>query len=68
MRARTRGPGTRLGGVNGTRDCAVSRAVATRNTMRLAAEEAVPADVQRVESHALSTEIRLLRRPKRVLN
>ena len=67
MRARTRGLGRSLGGVNGTRDCAVSRAVATRNTMRLAAEEAGPADVQRVESHAVSAEIRLLRRTKRTL-
>jgi hypothetical protein len=73
MRARTRGLGRTLGGVNRTRDCGVSRAVATRNTMHLAAAEAameaaVPKDVQRVESHAPSAEIRLLWRPKRALD
>jgi hypothetical protein len=72
MRARTRGIGRRLGGVDRTRDCGVSRAVATRNTMRLAAEEAateaaVPKDVQRVESHASSAEICFLWWPKRAL-
>jgi hypothetical protein len=73
MRASTRGLGRRLSGVNRTRDCGVSRAVATRNTISLAAEEAateaaLPKDVQRVESHASSAEIRLLWRPKRALD
>ncbi|TDN68838.1 hypothetical protein B0G77_2190 [Paraburkholderia sp. BL10I2N1] len=73
MRARTRRAERTLGGLNRARTCAVLRAVATRNTMRLAAAEgateaALPPDVQHRESHEPSTEIRLLRRPKRVLN
>ncbi|MGF6303309.1 hypothetical protein OKW42_006662 [Paraburkholderia sp. WC7.3d] len=73
MRARTRRAERTLGGVNRARTCAVLRAVATRNTMRLAATEgtteaALPHDVQHRESHEPSSEIRVRRRPKRVLN
>ena len=73
MRARTRCAERTLGGVNCARTCAVLKAVATRNTMRLAATEgateaALPPDVQHRESPEPSTEIRVLRRPKRALN
>ncbi|MGF6937823.1 hypothetical protein OKW41_006985 [Paraburkholderia sp. UCT70] len=54
MRARTRRAERTLGGVNRARTCAVLSAVATRNTMRLAATEgttegALPHDVQHRE-------------------
>jgi hypothetical protein len=72
MRARTRRAERTLGAVNRARTCAVLRAAATRNTMRLAAAEGaeatLPHDVQQRESHEPSTEIRVLRRPKRALN
>ena len=58
-----------LSDIKRARECRTLRAVATRNTMRLATEEAAaePAsqkDVQRDESRRSSTEIYLLPGPK----
>jgi hypothetical protein len=70
MRTKTRHLVRLLSDIKGARECRTLRAVATRNTMRLATEEAAaePAsqkdDVQRDESRRLSTEIYLLPGPK----
>ena len=70
MRTKTRHLVRLLSGINRARECRTLRAVATRNTMRLATEEAAaePAsqkdDVQRDESRRSSTEIYLLPGPK----
>jgi|HubBroStandDraft_6_1064221.scaffolds.fasta_scaffold4233542_1 hypothetical protein len=69
MRTETRHLVRLLSDIKRARECRTLRAVATRNTMRLAAEEAAaePAsqkDVQRDESRRSSTEIYLLPGPK----
>jgi hypothetical protein len=69
MRIKTRHLVRLLSDIKRARECRTLRAVATRNTMRLAAEEAAaePAsqkDVQRDESRRPSTEIYLLPGPK----
>jgi hypothetical protein len=69
MRTETRHLVRLLSDIKRARECRTLRAVATRNTMRLAAEEAAaePAsqkDVQRDESRRSSTEIYLLPDPK----
>ena len=69
MRTKTRHLVRLLSDIKRARECRALRAVATRNTMRLAAEEAAaePAsqkDVQRDESRRSSTEIYLLPGPK----
>jgi hypothetical protein len=69
MRTKTRHLVRLLSDIKRARECRTLRAVATRNTMRLAAEEAAaePAsqkDVQRDESRRSSTEIYLLPGPK----
>ena len=69
MRTETRHLVRLLSDIKRARECRTLRAVATRNTMRLAAEEAaaVPAsqkDIQRDESRRSSTEIYLLPGPK----
>jgi hypothetical protein len=69
MRTKTRHLVRLLSDIKRARECRTLRAVATRNTMRLATEEAaaVPAsqkDVQRDESRRSSTEIYLLPGPK----
>jgi hypothetical protein len=69
MRTKTRHLVRLLSDIKRARECRTLRAVATRNTMRLATEEAAaePAsqkDVQRDESRRSSTEIYLLPGPK----
>jgi hypothetical protein len=69
MRTKTRHLVRLLSDMKRARECRALRAVATRNTMRLATEEAAaePAsqkDVQRDESRRSSTEIYLLPGPK----
>jgi len=69
MRIKTRHLVRLLSDIKRARECRTLRTVATRNTMRLATEEAaaVPAsqkDVQRDESRRSSTEIYLLPGPK----
>ena len=69
MRIKTRHLVRLLSDIKRARECRTLRAVATRNTMRLAADEAAaePAsqkDVQRDESRRSSTEIYLLPGPK----
>jgi hypothetical protein len=69
MRTETRHLVRLLSDIKRARECRTLRAVATRNTMRLAAEEAAaePAsqkEVQRDESRRSSTEIYLLPGPK----
>ena len=69
MRTETRHLVRLLSDIKRARECRTLRAVATRNTMRLATEEAAaePAsqkDVQRDESRRSSTEIYLLPGPK----
>jgi hypothetical protein len=69
MRTETRHLVRLLSDIKRARECRTLRAVATRDTMRLAAEEAAaePAsqkDVQRDESRRSSTEIYLLPGPK----
>ena len=69
MRTKTRHLVRLLSDIKRARECRALRAVATRNTMRLATEEAAaePAsqkDVQRDESRRSSTEIYLLPGPK----
>lgn len=69
MRTKTRHLVRLLSDIKRARECRTLRAVAIRNTMRLATEEAaaVPAsqkEVQRDESRRSSTEIYLLPGPK----
>jgi len=69
MRTKTRHLVRLLSDIKRARECRALRAVATRNTIRLATEEAaaVPAsqkDIQRDESRRSSTEIYLLPAPK----
>ena len=69
MRTKTRHFVRVLSDIKRARECRVLRAVATSNTMRLAAEEAAaesasPKDDQRDESRRSATEIYLLPGPE----
>jgi hypothetical protein len=69
MRTKTRHLVRMVSDIKRTRECRALRAVATRNTMRLAAEEAAaepasPKDDQRDASRCSSAEIYLLPGPE----
>jgi hypothetical protein len=69
MRTKTRHLVRLLSDTKRTRECRALRAAATRNTMRLASEEAAaepasPKDVRRDESRCSSAEIYLLPGPE----